>query len=170
MTRCLYCYQLLEENEVDFHSACSKKIFDQPSPPVLPYTENQMEELALQVVKSQIAVTGVQAKLSLHLAPGEGRGEPKRFTIVRLWGGYMLKPPTVHYQQLPEVEDLTMHLAKIAKIEVVPHSLIRLQSGSLAYITKRIDRYKKKTAHGRYVPAYGAINRRQIPWFIRADR
>ena len=147
MTRCLYCYQPLEENEIDFHPSCSKKIFDQISPPLLPYTEEQMGELALQVLKSQIAVTGVQAKLSLHLAPGEGRKEPKRFTILGLWGGYILKPPSGHYHQLPEVEDLTMHLAKMAKIDVVPHSLIRLQSGTLAYITKRIDRYKKTKLH-----------------------
>lgn len=48
------------------------------------------------------------------------------------------------YPQLPEVEDLTMHLAAIAKIKVVPHSLIRLKSGNLAYITKRIDRVKNR--------------------------
>ena len=35
-----------------------------------------------------------------------------------------------------------MHLAEIAKIKTVPHSLIRLSSGNLAYITKRIDRWK----------------------------
>ncbi len=70
-----------------------------------------------------------------------------RFTIVGLWGGYILKPPTPDYPHLPEVEDLTMHLAAIAKIKVVPHSLIRLQSGSLAYITKRIDRVKKSKLH-----------------------
>jgi serine/threonine-protein kinase HipA len=33
-------------------------------------------------------------------------------------------------------------LGTIAKIKMVPHSLIRLQSGNLAYITKRIDRIK----------------------------
>ena len=48
---------------------------------------------------------------------------------------------------MPEVEDLTMHLASLAKIEVVPHSLIRLQSGGLAYITKRIDRDKTNKLH-----------------------
>jgi len=147
MKRCLYCYQTLAANEIDFHPTCSRKIFDQPDPPVLPYSEQQMTELALQVVKSQIAVTGVQAKLSLELARGEQRGEPKRFTIVGLWGGYILKPPTAQYKQLPEVEDLTMHLAQIAKIDVVPHCLIRLQNKGLAYITKRIDRNKKNKLH-----------------------
>ncbi len=36
-----------------------------------------------------------------------------------------------------------MHLAQLSKIKTVPHSLIRLTSGNLAYITKRIDRTKK---------------------------
>jgi serine/threonine-protein kinase HipA len=147
MSRCLYCYETLKEDEIDFHASCSKKIFDQPTPPVLPYTEMQMGELALQLVKSQMTVTGVQPKLSLELAPSENKNQPKRFTIVGLWGGYILKPPTPNFQQLPEVEDLTMHLAAIARIKVVPHSLIRLQSGNLAYITKRIDRNKKDKVH-----------------------
>jgi serine/threonine-protein kinase HipA len=141
MKRCLYCYEPLSENEIDFHSTCCKKIFGQTTPPELPYTENQMEELALQVVKNQTTLTGVQAKLSLELTPSE-KGEEKRFTIVGLWGDYILKPPTKNFNQLPEVEDLTMHLGAIAKIKMVPHSLIRLQSGNLAYITKRIDRIK----------------------------
>ena len=141
MKRCLYCYEPLSENEIDFHSTCCKKIFGQTTPPELPYTENQMEELALQVVKSQTTLTGVQAKWSLELTPSE-KGDGKRFTIVGLWGDYILKPPTKNFNQLPEVEDVTMHLGTIAKIKMVPHSLIRLQSGNLAYITKRIDRLK----------------------------
>ena len=143
MNRCLYCYQPLDEVNVDFHPACSRKIFSQPTPPELPYTEEQMGQLALQIIQSQTAVTGAQPKLSLHITKGETKNSPRRFTIVGLWGGYILKPPTLHYNQLPEVEDLTMHLASIANIQVVPHCLIRLQSGSMAYITKRIDRTEK---------------------------
>jgi serine/threonine-protein kinase HipA len=147
MKRCLYCYQPLTGNETDFHPTCSRKIFDQPSPPELPYTEAQMADLALKVIQTKVTVTGVQAKLSLHLESPEGRRIPKRFTIGGLWGGYILKPSTGYYAQLPEVEDLTMHLASLAKIDVVPHSLIRLQSGGLAYITKRIDRDKTGKLH-----------------------
>jgi len=145
--RCLYCYRDLAENETDFHASCSRKIFGQPTPPELPYTETQMEDLAMQVVRSHIAVTGVQPKISLELASTSNRKDPKRFTIVGLWGGYILKPPTSMYPQLPEVEDLTLHLATIARIEVVPHSLIRMKSGKLAYITKRIDRTKNGKIH-----------------------
>lgn len=145
--RCLYCYQLLHENETDYHAACSKKIFGVPIPPILPYSEKNMDELASQVIRSQVVVTGVQPKLSLHLASAEKHQLAKKFTIVGMWGGFVLKPPSPHYPQLPEVEDLTMHLASLAKIKTVPHSLIRLASGNLAYITKRIDRVKKEKLH-----------------------
>lgn len=149
--RCLYCYNELEPGQIDFHPTCSRKFFGKSQPPVLPYTEEQMLELGEKVIKSQVAVTGVQPKLSLNIekAPKEN-GEtktPQRFTIVGLWGSYILKPSTKQYPNLPEVEDLTMHLAEIAGITTVPHSLIRLKNGSLAYITKRIDRVKKGKLH-----------------------
>jgi len=145
--RCLYCYQPLKAEENDFHSKCSKKIFGEPVPPLLPYNEDDLVNLATEVLQTHTTVTGVQPKLSLHLQKGDDPTGPKRFTFVGLWGGCILKPPTSHYQQLPEVEDLTMHLAALAKIKVVPHSLIRMQSGNLAYITKRIDRVKKEKVH-----------------------
>lgn len=141
MERCLYCYQSLEQGQVDFHPQCSKKIFGTAVPPVLPYTKADIESLALEVVRSQVTITGVQPKLSVDLEKGKG-GE-KRFTIVGLWGEYILKPQTEQYPSLPENEDLTMHLASLARIKTVPHSLIRFQDSSLAYITKRIDRDKK---------------------------
>ena len=147
MKRCLYCYQPLGKGETDIHAACSKKMFGQPIPPELPYSSAEIDKLALEVVKNHITITGVQPKISLHLVAGEDKLTSKKFTSVGLWGGYILKLPTTHYPQLPEVEDLTMHLAELARIRVVPHSLIRLRSGELAYITKRIDRVKKKKLH-----------------------
>ncbi len=146
MKRCLYCYAPLSKTENDFHASCCKKIFGQTEIPDLPYAESHMKKLATQIVKSQISVTGVQPKLSLDLSRSI-KNEPKRFTLVGLWGGYILKPVTPNYPQLPEVEDLTMHLASLAKIKVVPHTLIRLQSGNLCYLTKRIDRNKKEKLH-----------------------
>ena len=53
-------------------------------PPELPYEENQVLELALQAIQSQITVTCVQAKLSLHLTTDEKKAEPRHFTIVGL--------------------------------------------------------------------------------------
>ena len=141
MNKCLYCYQALEQGQTGFHSQCAKKMFGTTTPPVLPYTKSDIELLALEVVRSQVTITGVQPKLSVDLA--KERGGEKRFTIVGLWGRYILKPQTEQYSNLPENEDLTMHLAELAKIKTVPHSLICFMDGSLAYITKRIDRDKK---------------------------
>lgn len=145
--RCLYCYQPLFVNEIDFHGSCSRKFFSSATLPELPYDETEMGNLALQIIQSQITVTGVQPKISLNLIVAGKKADNKRFTIVGLWGNYILKPPTEKYQQMPEIEDLTMHLAQIAKINVVPHSLIRLKSGQLAYITKRIDRNANQKLH-----------------------
>ncbi len=128
-----------------FHEKCSKKFFGKITPPELDFDEDQILELAEQVIKSQKTVTGVQPKLSLGLSGNSSN--PERFTIVGLWGEYILKPQTTNYKNLPEIEDLTMHLAEISKLKTVEHSLIRLKSGQLAYITKRIDRKKGEKYH-----------------------
>ena len=142
MARCLYCYKELGKDEKDFHKACSKKMFGTKDVPELPYTRNDLNDLARQVIRSQTTLTGVQAKLSLDINKGTA-GVTDRFTIVGLWGRYILKPQTDRFASLPEVEDLTMHLAELAKIRVVPHSLIRFADGELCYITRRVDRTEK---------------------------
>ena len=140
-TRCLYCYEPLAEGEGDYHPRCSRKLFGTPKPPLLPYTSKEVRSLADEVIRSQTTLTGVQPKLSLDI--DQMNHAPKRFTIVGLWGRFILKPQTELYPHLPELEDLTMHLAELAKIETVPHGLIRFSDGELAYITRRIDRTPK---------------------------
>jgi len=142
MAKCLYCYKELGKDEKDFHKACSRKMFGTKDVPELPYTRKDLNDLARQVIRSQTTLTGVQAKLSLDINKGTA-GTTDRFTIVGLWGRYILKPQTDRFASLPEAEDLTMHLAELAKIRVVPHSLIRFADGELCYITRRIDRTEK---------------------------
>lgn len=150
--KCLYCYREIDSVELGteagskgYHEKCSKKFFGKIHPPELNFTEDEILELAEAVIKSQKTVTGVQPKLSLSLS--ENSSEPERFAIVGLWGDYILKPQTKIYQSLPEIEDLTMHLAEISKLKTVEHSLIRLKSGELAYLTKRIDRKDGRKLH-----------------------
>ena len=137
MCKCLYCYKELGEDQKDFHPRCARKFFGTKDAPLLEYKHEDLDQLAEQVIRAQTSLTGVQPKLSLNLSKHDGCN---RLTIVGLWGGYIFKPQTDSYEQLPENEDLTMHLAEAAKISVVPHSLIRLADGKLGYITKRIDR------------------------------
>ena len=140
MCRCLYCYRPLEKGERDFHPGCARKFFGMEKVPVLDYTCKDLEQLALQIIKDQTSLTGVQPKLSLHLNEHEGS---QRLTIVGLWGNFICKPQTMQFKYMPETEDLTMHLAEVAKIDVVPHTLMRMADGTLCYLTKRVDRDAK---------------------------
>lgn len=137
MCKCLYCYKELGDGQRDFHPGCARKLFGTKAVPLLEYRHENLDLLAEQIIRSQTSLTGVQPKLSLNLNKHDGCS---RLTIVGLWGDYIFKPQTNDYPQLPENEDLTMHLAEAVKIGVVPHSLIRLADGRLGYITKRIDR------------------------------
>ena len=140
MAKCLYCYQDLEEGMVDFHPQCAKRFFGTTAVPAFPYKHSEIKELAKEVVRSQTAVTGVQAKLSMDI---EKMQHETRFTIVGLWGRFILKPQTELYPHLPELEDLTMHLAETAHIQVVPHTLVRFADGEMCYLTRRVDRTPK---------------------------
>lgn len=132
----------MAKGEADYHKACARKIFESATVPVLPYTRANIKELAREIVSASTTVTGVQAKLSLDISRSHA-GEHQRFTIVGLWGRYILKPQTDRFANLPENEDLTMHMAEAVGIKTVPHSLIRFADGELCYITRRIDRTKK---------------------------
>ncbi len=130
--------------EIDFHKNCAKKLFGSNVAPILPYTRKELNKLAQVVVEKHTTITGVQAKLSMDLERDES-GIPQRLTIVGVMGRYILKPQTEQFICLPEVEDLTMHLAETAHIATVPHSLIRFADGELNYITRRIDRTEDGT-------------------------
>lgn len=139
MNKCLCCYKPLSDGEIDFHRRCANRMFGTPIPPTLPYTRKEISKLAQVVVEKHTTITGVQAKLSMDIEHDEA-GAPQRLTIVGVMGRYILKPQTERFVRLPEVEDLSMHLAEAARIATVPHSLIRFADGELNYIARRIDR------------------------------
>lgn len=141
--RCLYCYQPLE-SETDFHKKCALDFFGTSIPPIIPYTLNQMSELAKSVVERSVAVPGVQPKLSMSLVKDTQEDVDTRLTVVGALGGqYIFKPPSPHFPEMPENEHVTMRIAEAFGIRVVPSSLIKLASGERSYITKRIDRTVK---------------------------
>lgn len=138
--KCLYCYEPLTE-EADFHKKCSREFFGTPTPPKLPYSIDQMAELAKNIVERSIAVPGIQAKLSMSLIEETRENTGTRLTVVGALGGnYIFKPPSDKFPEMPQNEHVTMRIAKAFNIQVVPSSLIRLASGELSYITKRVDR------------------------------
>jgi serine/threonine-protein kinase HipA len=94
------------------------------------------------VVERSIAVPGVQPKISLSLIHDKiDHKRQDRLTVVGALGGnYIFKPPSEQHAELPANEHLTMRMAEALGIRTVPSSLIRLTSGELSYITRRIDR------------------------------
>lgn len=142
MHKCLYCYLPLEETDLDYHTKCIKAFYGSKYAPNLPYQLSEMKKLAKDAAELSITVPGVQPKLSLGwLKTQLEDGHLGRLTIMNaLDGNYILKPQNSLYPQMPENEHLSMKLAELFKIDTVPVNMIRLQSGELCFITKRIDR------------------------------
>jgi len=138
MNKCLYCYKNADLDS-DFHVACSLTFFGTEIPPKIEYSLDDMNALALKVVVRSVSVPGVQPKLSMSLL-NDDKTDSRLTVVGALGGNYIFKPPSKDYEEMPANEHLTMMMADLFSIDVVPHSLIKLASGELSYITKRIDR------------------------------
>lgn len=143
--KCLCCGKDIKDNaagqekQSQWHSSCTRRFFGTPDLPEVDLTEETLSRIAFEAANKGFTVPGVQKKLSLHLSSAGGR---TRLTLVDYPTGYILKPQTEDYPSLPEAEYLIMQMAKAAGIATVPFALIRIggDPGSMAYITKRIDR------------------------------
>jgi serine/threonine-protein kinase HipA len=135
--KCLICYEPLTPQETDYHLKCIARVFGLKQMPEFDIDEKNLSDYAKKIIGANKAITGVQPKLSLWL---EETKKSIRFTIVNDKSNYIIKPQSETYLCLPENEDLCMHLANALGIEVAKHSLVRLKSGKLAYLTKRFDR------------------------------
>ena len=135
--RCLICGKTVSEG-MAYHASCAKDLFGSEAAPTFAYSMAELNELAKRLVLSRVSVPGVQAKLSVHLERTESL--PDRLTLVGLDGNYILKLPTAMYPELPESEHFAMTLARLCGIETAAFGLVRLESGTLAYLTRRMDR------------------------------
>ena len=127
----------IEEVESGWHQKCAKTFFGSSKLPILDISEETLKRLAQESTNKGFTVPGVQKKLSLHLTEENS----PRLTLVNYPTGYIFKPQTEEYKNLPEAEYLVMQMAKHIGIKTVPFALIKMNgSGELAYITKRIDR------------------------------
>lgn len=134
---CLICYKPLIKDEIDYHSNCISTLFGIDQLPIFDIDEKELEQYAKKIIGANKGITGVQPKLSLWLEKNKNN---VRYTFVENTSNYIIKPQSKAYLSLPENEDLCMHMANEVGIEVAKHGLIRLKSGSIAYITKRFDR------------------------------
>lgn len=139
---CLCCGKPLrnEDTQIGWHKSCIKRFFGTAKIPEIQIDEKALELLAIESTNRGYTVPGVQKKLSLHLFSEKGK---PRLTLVNYPTEYILKPQVAEFESLPEAEQLVMCMADAAGISTVPHALI-MGNGSLAYITKRVDRIFEK--------------------------
>ncbi len=137
MGKCLICTLETGDNG-EYHPKCARRLFGSPNVPEIPYDLGDLNRLASQIVRQRVTIPGVQAKMSMEVKKQAGR-HPK-MTITGLWGRYILKPPSQQWDQLPENEHATLELAASAEIQTVPFGLVRLRSGELSFLTRRMDR------------------------------
>ena len=139
--KCFCCGKQLKNGETDgWHKTCIKKFFGTNKLPEIEIDNQTLEMLAAETIHKGYTVPGVQKKLSLHLFSETNK---PRLTLVNYPTGYILKPQVPEFEALPEAEQLVMCMADAVGISTVPHALI-MGSGSLAYITKRVDRVFEK--------------------------
>ncbi|MDB5025681.1 MAG: type toxin-antitoxin system HipA family toxin [Mucilaginibacter sp.] len=142
MANCWFCYQ--DAGTSSYHEKCSRRFFGTTKVPELELNNKLLKTLAEQTINERIAVTGVQPKLSVTL---EKTKEQNRLTIVGLWGEYLLKPQHPNFPEMPQSEDLTMHLASLFKMPTCDHTIMEASDGSLVYLAKRFDRVKGQKVH-----------------------
>lgn len=139
MNRCPITYQFC-------NSKYSKSGLNKLNPKLtdledLPYSAyEQRQESAFRAGK--MSIQGVQPKLSAKLST-----KTQTLEIVDAGGTYIIKPQHETFIQIPENEDLTMKMAKLAGIEVPMTGLIYSKDGSLSYFIKRFDRYGKNNKY-----------------------
>lgn len=99
-----------------------------------PFSAKEQVELALKHA-SKLSIQGMQPKLSVKL-----NASKELFEIVDQGGTFIMKPPHHIFEELPQNEDLTMHLATAAGIQIPLHGMVYASDGSLTYFIKRFDR------------------------------
>lgn len=135
MNRCPVTYETLTGEETHYSRTGLHRIargLARLEP--LPYDSEALLREAMDRAP-RMSIQGVQPKLSAVLRIKQGR-----FDVVDTGGRYIIKPAHPLYKELPENEDLTMHLAALAGLEVPFHTLLYLRDGSLAYCVRRFDR------------------------------
>jgi HipA-like protein len=139
--QCLICMESFTKGETLYHKRCAQDLFGFTQAPRIDVSMTDLEDLALMQINQRLTLTGVQKKLSLSPVK-EGRNE--RLTVMGLDGRFILKPSTMEYAEMAELEHVSMKLAELQNIPVAKCGLVFMKSGERAYITRRFDRVKNE--------------------------
>ena len=140
MNRCPITYEIVDASR---YSKSGLKRFSTKLNEIadFPYSvTEQVHESSMRA--SKISIQGVQPKLSARF-----NTQLKTFEVVDIKGRYILKPQNPAYPELPENEDVTMRMAKVAGLEVPFHGMVYCKDSSLTYFIQRFDRAPKGLKH-----------------------
>ncbi|MFI3289712.1 MAG: HipA domain-containing protein [Rikenellaceae bacterium] len=123
MSKCLYCYEELQPNEVGYHLKCCRRAFSRALPPILPYSSAEI-------------ISYGDLQLSIDKESNELR-------FVDGVGQYSIRSNNAENFSV-QLEAVTMRMADMARVAVMPHSLICSNDGELHHIIRTPDQGKKK--------------------------
>ncbi len=138
INRCLLTYEELKAGKSYSMAGLRKLNVRLQNLKPFPY-DRQEQTREVQRHAGKISIQGIQPKLSAKLSV-----KNESFELVDKDGEYIIKPQVNDYPELPQNEDLTMHLAQVVGLNVPWHGLIRAKDDSLLYVIKRFDRLPKK--------------------------
>lgn len=139
---CLCCGKRIDENTPHmWHKECIKKFFGTYNFPDVSLLEEELDKIAIEDIKNNFSVTGVQKKLSLGLSKDI---KTKRITFTSLDPRYILKTPDSEIPFITESEQLVMLLANETGLKTVKHALIKTDKNGYIYISKRLDRKEER--------------------------
>ncbi len=110
----------------------------------LPRVDFGLADISLEAQKmaGKLSISGVQPKLSV-----KWDRKKNLLVSVAVGGGYILKPQTQSFPNIPENEQCCMDMAQILGIDIPAHCLIPLKDGSLSYVIARFDRSGLEKIH-----------------------
>lgn len=138
--RCLFCGRILnntDETQFFWHSNCVKKFFGSVLFPDSALLEKDLEHLAVEVLKNNSSLSGVQRKLSVGISKDKTL---RRLTFVKSDSQFIIKTPDHEIPDITENEHFIMQLASDIGLKTVESGLIKTKNNGYLYITKRIDR------------------------------
>ena len=138
MSRCLFTYKEMAATKIYSEEGLKKLNPRLKDLKVFPYSKVE-QDIEVQRYAGKISIQGVQPKLSAKLSVKD-----QSFQLTDKDGDFILKPQVDNFKELPQNEDLTMHLAELAGMKVPWHGLIKAKDGSLIYAIKRFDRLPRK--------------------------
>jgi serine/threonine-protein kinase HipA len=136
--RCHFTYEKHKNGQCYSESGLKKLDARLKNLQIFPYNQ-QEQTLEVHRHAGKISIQGIQPKLSAKLSV-----KNENFQLVDRDGEYIIKTQVNDYPELPQNEDLTMHLARLAGLNVPWHGLIKAKDNSLLYVIRRFDRLKNK--------------------------